>query len=272
MKTLQNHALLYDVDCPMCSIYTNGFIQCNMLDKNGRKPFKSIDNSEETYVDIQRAKNEIALIDTKNKTVIYGIDSLLKVLGNSFPIIETIGKFKPIHFLLQKLYSFISYNRKVIAPSKLEKTDKECVPTFNIQYRILYILFALFITASTLFQFSKLIPLVETTTFYREALIAFGQLVFQAVFLWKKDIKTIVNYFGNIMTISLIGSLLLLPIIVVNSFITVPTFITVSMFLGVISFMLFEHIRRVKLLELPEYLSATWVLYRVLVLVVILNF
>lgn len=272
MKTLKNHTLLYDVDCPMCNIYTNGFIKCNMLDKNGRKPFTSINKKEEVYVDIERAKNEIALIDTKNKTVIYGINSLLKVLGNSIPLIEKIGNIKPVNYFLNKLYSFISFNRKVIAPSKLMKTDIACVPTFNLKYRIAYIVFAVFVTAFTLFQFSKLVPQLETPTFYREILIAIGQLVFQGIFLVKENKKTMINYFGNIITISLIGSLLLVPVLAINTMFNLPFYINVLMFFAIVLFMLLEHIRRIKLLELPKYLSVTWVLYRVFILVIILNF
>jgi hypothetical protein len=36
-------------------------------------------NGCRSYIDMDRAKNEIALVDTQNKTVIYGIDGLFKV-------------------------------------------------------------------------------------------------------------------------------------------------------------------------------------------------
>ena len=131
MKTLEQQTLLYDKDCPLCQVYTSGFIKTGMLDKNGRKPFSTISTEEQTYIDINRASNEIALVDTKNKTVIYGIDSLLKVLGYRFPIIEKIGHTKPVKFLLKKLYSFISYNRKVIIPSPENKSKAlQCFTKF----------------------------------------------------------------------------------------------------------------------------------------------
>ena len=91
MKTLANHALLYDEECPMCNLYTAGFIKANMLDNQGRKPFVNITTEEENYIDIQRAKNEIALFDTQSKRVYYGIEILLKVIGTSFPWMEKIG-------------------------------------------------------------------------------------------------------------------------------------------------------------------------------------
>lgn len=267
MKTLKNHTLLYDVDCPLCDVYTNGFIQCNMLDKNGRKPF--IDLRNENYIDIHRAKNEIALVDTKNKVVTYGIDSLLKVIGNSFPIISKIGSLKSINFLLKKIYAFISYNRKVIIPSK--KKDRECVPSFNYKYRILYIILSVLITAFTLFNYAELLPNLPFNNIGRELSIALGQIVFQSIFLLKKDKKTIINYIGNLMTVSLIGSLPLMPFLLINTMIQLHQIFYVSVFFLIAFIMFIEHTRRVKILELPNYLSLTWVLYRVVVLFILLN-
>ncbi len=272
MKTLKNHTLLYDNECPLCKVYTNGFIKVNMLDTNGRKPFCELTNDEQHYIDAKRAINEIALIDTKNKTVIYGLDSLLKVIGNSFPIIETIGNLKPIKFLLKKLYSFISYNRKVIIPSRSNKEDTlQCVPTFNYTYRFLYIIFATIITTLILFKFSNSITVLPKSTIQREFVLAFGQIIFQSLFLMKLNTKKIINYIGNLMTVSLMGSLILIPILIINSFVNLSQFVLLTGFGLIVLLMFLEHSRRVKLLELPFYLSYTWVLYRIIALLIILN-
>lgn len=271
MKTLEQQTLLYDKDCPLCQVYTSGFIKTGMLDKNGRKPFSTISIEEQTYIDLNRASNEIALVDTKNKTVIYGIDSLLKVIGHRFPIIENIGHIKPVNFLLKKLYSFISYNRKVIIPSPENKSDAlQCLPSFNIKYRLLYILSSIIITMFTLFYFSKHIVNLPQESLIREGFITVGQLMFQGLLIYKLDKKVILNYFGNLMTISLMGSLLLLPLLIINWLISLPEMVFLIGF-GIVVFIMFlEHLRRVKLLKLPSFLSYTWVIYRVLILLIIL--
>lgn len=112
MKTLNNHTLLYDEDCPLCNIYTSGFIKVKMLDENGRKSYASIIKEEQNYIDFNRAKNEIALVDTQNKKVFYGIDSLLKVIGTSFPWIEKIGNWKPINYGLKKYINLFLITEK----------------------------------------------------------------------------------------------------------------------------------------------------------------
>jgi hypothetical protein len=272
MKTLENQTLLYDEDCPLCSLYTTGFVKSGMLDENGRKSYCQLSDEEQSFVDLKRAPNEIALINNKTKTVTYGVDSLIKVIGFSFPIIEKIATVKPIHFILKKMYSFVSYNRKVIIPGTVKEENKlECTPDFNYKYRFLFIGFALTITSFVLFGYSNLIPILPKSNITREIILAFGQIVFQSLFLLKFDKKTIINYAGNLMTVSLMGSLILLPILILNQFINLPEMFVLGWFGITVLIMCTEHFRRVKVLKLPFYLSYTWILYRIVALLFILN-
>ncbi|MBS7232028.1 hypothetical protein KHA90_13435 [Flavobacterium psychroterrae] len=272
MKTLENQTLLYDEDCPLCSLYTTGFVKSGMLDENGRKSYCQLSEEEQNFVDLKRAPNEIALIDNKTKTVIYGIDSLLKVVGFSFPLIEKLGTTKPVHLILRKLYSFVSYNRKVIIPGEIKEENKlQCTPDFNYKYRFIFIGFALTITTFVLFGYSNLIPGLPKSSFLREAALAFGQIVFQSLFLLKLDKKAIMNYAGNLMTVSLMGSLILVPMLILNQFVSVPETLVLGWFAITVLIMFKEHFRRIKILKLPFYLSYTCVLYRILALLFILN-
>ena len=272
MKTLQNQTLLYDEDCPLCQVYTKGFVKTGMLDENGRKPYCQLSEDEQNFVDIKRAANEIALVDNKTKTVTYGIDSLLKVIGFSFPWIEKIGSVKPVKYFLKKLYSFVSYNRKVIIPSQIKEGNKlQCVPDFNYKYRFIFIAFALMITTFALFAFSNLIPNLPKSSILRELILALGQIIFQSIFLLKLDKKTMINYAGNLMTVSLMGSLILLPIVLLNEVIILPKNLILGWFASTVLIMFMEHFRRIKILNLPFYLSYTWVIYRIIALLLILN-
>lgn len=272
MKTLNQHTLLYDTDCPLCNFYTSAFVKAKMLDTEGRKSFGKITAKERKFIDVKRAVNEIALVDRENKQVTYGIDSLLKVIGNSFPIVEKVGKFKPIKYGLSKLYSLISYNRKVIIPSEKKASEElECIPDFNVKYRLLFIVLGTLITAITLFQFSHMIQALPKASFTREIWLALGLIVTQTVFIINKDFKTILNYIGNLITVSLIGCIGLFQLIVLNSIISFPQWLILFAFTGVVGFMFFEHKRRIKLLELPNYLSWTWIGYRAIILFFILN-
>jgi hypothetical protein len=192
------------------------------------------------------------------------------VLGHSFPWIEKIGQFTPVKFGLKKLYSFISYNRKVIIPNAPNtETKLQCVPSFNIKYRLLYILFASLVTVLILFNFSESINLLPQSSIGRETVLTLGQIVFQSLFLVNYNKKDRLNYIGNLMTVSLMGSLLLIPLLLINSIVNLSEWILLISFGGVVLTMFIEHYRRIKLLQFPYYLSYTWVLYRTLVLIII---
>ncbi len=206
------------------------------------------------------------MVDNVNQTVTYGIDSLLKVIGNSFPLIAKTGNLKPINWFLKKLYSFISYNRKVIIPGEISRNELQCVPDFNYRYRIAYLIFAIAITATILFKCAEIIPHYVQPNFGKELILASGQLFFQSLFLLKEDKITRLTYLGNLMTVSLFGSLLLAPLLLLNYFIALNE-VTILIWFGIVVFIMFaEHYRRIQLLQLPKYLCLTWIAYRMLAL------
>ncbi|MFD0862725.1 DCC1-like thiol-disulfide oxidoreductase family protein [Sungkyunkwania multivorans] len=271
MKTLTDHTLIYDKDCPMCVGYTSAFIKTGMLDNNGREAFSEMSSQTQAVLSIEKAADEIALVDRTTGNVLYGIDSMLKVIGNAIPLVAIVGHWRPINFLLKKIYKFISYNRKVIIPNMPRPNNTlQCVPTFNYTYRWLFIIVATIFTGLILNSYGNVLAaFLPTAGLSRELSIASGQIAFQALILQSFSRKTIVNYLGNMTTISLGGSLLLSVYLLFNSFISLTPFIGLLWFGIVFTLMLIEHIRRVKLLGLPSLLTISWVLYRCLVLILI---
>lgn len=244
MRTLENQTLLYDEDCPLCRVYTSGFTKAGMLDENGKKSYCQLSDEEQNFIDVKRASNEIALVDNENKTVIYGIDSLLKVIGFSFPWIEKIGTVKPIKFFLKKLYSFISYNRKVIIPSKINKEIKlQCVPDFSYKYRILYILFAILVSSLIVNQFNIKFQFLEIILFITSL------VVIKTVLLLKFSKEIVLNYLGNFMTSILFGSLFLVPMIILKSFLNISEITFQIYFYLTLSIVIFDIYRRIQIIK-----------------------
>jgi hypothetical protein len=110
-----------------------------------------------------------------------------------------------------------------------------------------------------------LVPYIPAGSFTREFAICGGQILFQALVMLLISGKNVWTYLGNMMTISFAGSLLLLIGTTATAVTSEPVF-----FLGwfgmAVALMFLGHVRRMKLLGLPAVMSATWVLYRVLVL------
>lgn len=266
MKTLKKHTLIYDNECPMCTIYSKGFTKCGMLDADGREAFTEISVRNKNLVDFNRAKNEIALVDHENNKVIYGLDSLLLIIGNSFPLLERVARIQPLYWFFKKLYSFVSYNRKQIIPSEKNKTEQSCVPDFNLKYRLAYIAFVALFSAYILSLYSGKLGVGLNPNYFRELAVCLGQILWQTLFLKRYLKDKIWDYFGNMMTVSLIGTLLLIPALLTNF---VPVFYLI--YFGFVVFIMFlEHLRRCRILKLNVLPTISWMLFRLTALAIII--
>jgi hypothetical protein len=272
MKTLKNHVVLFDAECPMCSMYTHAFVKTGMLDNNGREAYQTIPQNTCPVYDHQRAVNEIALLDMKSGEVTYGVKSLFKILGNAWPLFTPLFAFKPFVWIMGKVYAFISYNRRVIIPPTKEEAAFVYQPTFKLHYRIAFLLFTWFCTGFILTRYAHLlIGMVPLGNAYREYIICGGQIIFQALVISTYAKEKIWTYLGNIMTISFAGSLLLLIPLAISQWFTLVPLVYTLCFMGVAGLMFLEHIRRTKLLGLGWVMTITWVSYRIVLLVLILN-
>jgi len=60
MKTLKNHLILYDEECPMCAVYTQAFVKSGMLEPEGRASYQKLSFDFCSGIDPQRAVKENA--------------------------------------------------------------------------------------------------------------------------------------------------------------------------------------------------------------------
>ena len=265
MKTLANHIILYDEECPMCLAYTKAFTKLNMLPKNGREPYQNTPKNICPLINKQRAANEIALVNIETGEVTYGINSIFKILGNAMPIFKSLFNFAPFHWLMAKAYAFISYNRKVIIPAEVKASTIQ--PDFKIQYRIGYLIFTWIVTAYILTSYAHLLTdFVPLGNKYREYLICGGQMFFQALIIGFYKKEKLWDYLGNMMTISMAGALLLIVPLFLARWLETPSIFYILYFLLVAGLMLLEHLRRSRILKISLLMSITWVLYRLIVL------
>jgi len=268
MNTLKNHLILFDAECPMCSIYTKAFVSTGLLEQNGRASYQETLIEACPMVDRQRAVNEIALIDQTTGEVTYGICSLFKLFSVALPVLKPIFEFAPLVWLMSKVYAFISYNRRVIIPAANEQYAYQ--PTFKLHYRVAYLLFTWTVTAYILTCYVHLMyGLLPIGTAYREYLICGGQIFFQGAVVGMIAKKQRWVYLGNMMTISFAGALLLLPGLLIAACFSLSPLFYVCYFVTVAGLMFLEHVRRSKLLKLGWGLTVSWACYRLLVLLLI---
>lgn len=138
------YILIYDDHCAMCAWYSDLFVRLGFLTHASRMGYAEVPAELLKKLDIERAGNEIPLYDTKEDKVVYGIDALVTVLDIRMKWIKPIAQLPLVNTGLRKLYKLISFNRKGIVAHIAQPTERECVPTYNYNYKKFFIVLCYF--------------------------------------------------------------------------------------------------------------------------------
>jgi predicted DCC family thiol-disulfide oxidoreductase YuxK len=252
-----NRILVYDDSCPLCAAYTRAFVKTDFLNKEERKAFSSVDPEFLSIINMEKARNEIPLIDTETKQVWYGIDALLEIFDRKIPFIKSIGKIRPVNFLLQKIYKFISYNRRVIVAPAAKPVSCDCTPDFNIKYRMAFMLFFLLFNTAMLFPLHKYVNqnsfLANAATMQLQTahfLLVTVNILLSILIGGRKGIE----YIGQVNMLALTVILLLVPLFLINKYSAIATPFFTNVYLAALAFFITgEYVRRIRFAGiLPE--------------------
>ena len=100
---MNSKVLIYDDNCPLCSWYSSLFVKYGLLPADGRKAFSSLESSMLNFIDYDRGRNEIPLLDKTSGKVFYGVDALLEILGQRYPLIKHTGTTKTRPLAVEKI-------------------------------------------------------------------------------------------------------------------------------------------------------------------------
>ncbi len=141
-----------------------------------------------------------------------------------------------------------------------------------IGLKILSSIICIAATAFVLSQYAKLIQHLLSVHYnwQFELLMVLGMLIFQYPFIYKKSWNTKLDYYYKILLVSLMGSLMLLPLLILNNHFILSDFINLSIFFLIVGIMFFVHKYIVTKMQLPFYLSYTYILYRFIILLFII--
>lgn len=212
--------LLYDDHCPLCVCYTKLFVRTGLLKPEERRAFSTVSEEFLTRIDFVRGTNEIPLINEETGQVYYGIDALLEVLGRKMPWIKTVGQWAPVHYLLGKLYKFISYNRKVIVATGCGPGEIDCSPSFHSGYRTLFLVMGLLFTTAMLFPaFGWFFQFKSFALTTNQWLGAFGAVVLlNLVLSFFFTRERAFEFLGQVTMLALIASGLMIPLLLLENF------------------------------------------------------
>ena len=241
--------LLYDDYCPLCSWYSGLFVKFGLLNAENRIPFSKADIEILTSIDIERGRDEIPFFDRETGATLYGIDTLLEILGQKALFVKSIGNFKPVKWFLQRLYKLISYNRKVIVAKKCGSGRFDCSPAFNVFYRMVFMLISLFFNSLILWPLHASLfghLSIYHLTFIQLQAAHLSFVIINCIIASFLMNRQSIEYLGQVNMLALTAILLLIPVMIVNSLIALSQFIIVICLLFLTVFILREYFRRMK--------------------------
>jgi hypothetical protein len=130
---------------------------------------------------------------------------------------------------------------------------------------------ALFVIAKTLAAFAATLPgyLAVHYDYRLEIGMVSGQILFQWAFLWRRPREQKLSYAWILVAVSAMGAMLLWPLLFF-----VPgasPMVAVAYFFGVVAIMFVVHWLLVSRYAMPKWLCATWVVYRLFLLAVLVR-
>ncbi|MDO1445872.1 hypothetical protein Q0590_06395 [Rhodocytophaga aerolata] len=260
---MKDKAIIYDNNCPMCALYTEGFVKWGLLEASNRIAFSQLEQQEFIkQVDWHRAKHEIPLVDIQGGQTLYGLQALTHVLSQKIPWLPTILQYKLCYTLCKGLYNLVSYNRRIIIPStKTGSAGFDSTPDFHLTYRIAFILLAIFSSIGITYAFGQsLNTLLASTTGGLTMLLIAGtgwvvQLCLAGIFLHEKRME----YISHLAVIMLLGVLLLVPAICL-SWVTKNIYLPIACLSVLLSSSLMcrQHYLRIRTLSLSQRWTALW--------------
>lgn len=272
---IQSRKLIIDENCPICASYGNWFIKLKLIDKQTIVHYQTINQKLFDQIDAERAKSEVAFLNPRSGKIKYGIDAFLEILTQKSKVLKSFFSLVIVYFLAKKLYRFISFNRHMISGGLfVENTQRNCVPAIHKPYRWAYLIIAALFTGFMVNEFTFLVDQKAGVSHsaWREYVVCFGQVVWQFIALSFIHSNKRLAYLGNMSTVSIIGGVLLIPLLLLNFFFDLSLIQLLLGFSLIVSTMLVLHIKRCKQLGLPLLVSLSWVVFRTLVLIIVLLF
>jgi Na+/phosphate symporter len=135
-----------------------------------------------------------------------------------------------------------------------------------------YLVFCAAVSAFALGSFAKIVEryLAVGYDYRTEFLMVVGQVGFQWLFMRSSSWAARRTYAVVALSVSMIGSVLLLPLLAIHHASPVTPLFATAWFFAVVGVIFVVHHAIILRLRLPQHLTVTWVLYRLLLLAYVL--
>lgn len=265
MKTLENKLIVYDSNCRVCVSMRRMILSVTSLSPETTVAFKSLTPDVKAQVDVNRFRNEMALVDLEKRETLYGADGVKYIFSACWPWFNLLIRIPAFSLIFRVLYKTIAFNRYVIA-TPVNNIQCDCYPELNYRFRAAYIFICFFIAVLiTAFYGAAISAVFNISTLsgaFHMLLIAGSGWALHFLFAGLIFRKTFSDYAGHLATVMFAGVVPLLLPVTATPFLDSSSVVLLAGSVS-ISFplMLFMHFKRVQSLGLSQVLTVTWTVF-----------
>lgn len=194
----------------MCAWYTGEFVKYRVLPTDGRIPWGQMSDQHKALVDLDRSRNEIALVDLKGGKTLYGIDAMFALTGTWIPLLKLVLNFPGFKGVMNWVYKTISYNRRMMVGGKPASHSTSCEPDFHLTWRLIYLVSSLLVGAAAWYGVGNHIFREESGGWQLLTFTGIGWMaMFAATMILPFRLR--MEYLGNLATLLNISTLMFAP-------------------------------------------------------------
>ena len=260
MEATNDRILIYDEECPLCKWYTGKFVQYGMLNKEQRLSFMQIEDKPlRQKLDLDRAYKEIPLVDPTGGKTLYGVDSLVYILKRKIPFLKPLIEVRWLRWVAQGLYFFVSYNRRIFAPTDCDTACGD--PGLSRKHRFALMAVAALVATATICllgaQLDQLLGVADNNLSTVLPIVIGEMWILPFAVAFQLPVRQRFDYWGHLSVIMLLGALLLLPWLWLNTLLNSP----ILLLFGLVTssgLMTAQHVRRIRTMRLPQTWTLGW--------------
>jgi len=271
MNLFQNKLMVYDGNCVVCTNLADALVKWNFVPQQQITPYVFIPENLQKSVDLERFKNEMALIDQKTLEVKYGVEAILMVLSQKVGLFKWFLEIPFLKTIANFFYKIVAFNRLIIYPPNSKGFVCDCEPDFNGFYRSVYfsfiVLIAVFLTWNFGESLTSYFPQLDSNQLAINTLLvcSTGWVLQSLTALFLLSFQKAATYIGNLGSIMFIGLGILIPTILWDS-LTNWHFVGLPILSVMVSFgvMLYQHHIRALYQQLPKSWMVSWVAFLII--------
>lgn len=253
---MKKYSIVFDNKCAVCNRGVKALQSIGFMDLNQGIELDQFQSNElACNVDLERACDEMAVINNQTLDVSYGYEGYINLLSVNHKRLASLLSTKGVKLFLNPFYLFIASNRRVIAP--VQPSPTTCSPKLKKPYRFAFLVLIALYAVTVTYVKGSLLSRYDHFSFLTgwRLIIITGIGWFVTGILYQKPNKW--NYWGHLAMIA--GIAVFIQTLGIFGYLFYPSILWITMSIAISDLvMIWMHYRRINILGGKQRQTFIW--------------